>query len=826
MIDRKRPCNVFLPLALCAAVTLFAACGDTTKKSTAPASTSGQAAVTVGMSACTTCHTVVTADWLTSKHANLDPGGALDSPGIPTSAQVAAGACASCHDPLGDSNNLTAGYTGAAGVKRPVIGCEACHGPGSVHADAGGSGAISLLSGTYVSTSIGSTTVSGQFAMCTNCHELLDSTGTMTNPDPAHSSTPPTGSQYTITDTHFATGGNYSGTSSANINNITGYTMNYARETVCTDCHNPHKQANINREWAQSAHGDRTTNYSSDLATQDPQGYFGGAWAHYNWSCDGLNAAACGTSATTGLPTTRATCQRCHTTTGFIAYAEALRGGEADLAEAIRHGTVIAGASPPLSSDATWKPEMLTCSGCHSDNRGALRNPGTITADYSAETTTNGIIYKLAEVSYTYPNVDKSNVCLACHVGRESGDTIKNLSLTTAPSITTFGNVGFRNSHYLTAGGTIFTATGYEFPGRSYENPTSYMHNQIGMGNFKDTGNAGPCVGCHMSRPNKNGNHLFLPVSRFNPVRYNTGTVSVTKDSTTVTGAGTAWLSAAIDMLTDRFHGPDARDYLISAVSDSQITLTSPYRGSNGSGKAYAVLEEGERITGITSEICFNCHAGTSAMLVEMLNSDREFYEESLFALEHALDKRKISFKPSSPYFFTKRYNTGLVSVTAGSTVVTGIGTLFTSASITATSDKFRVYDGGLYDIQIIDSDTQLTLKTPFLGATNTAGISYAVVTGTSLSNWDPDEIGDYLARNNMGAAFNFNLMEHDPGAYVHNRTYLRRLLYDALDWIDDYQLNYSVGQTLKALGNEPYKNRAIQYLLPNGVLGIEAERP
>src|SRR3990172_4630317 len=102
MIDRKRSCNIFLPLALCAAVALLAACGDTTKKSTSPASASAQAAVTVGMSACTTCHTVVTDDWLTSKHANLDPDGTLNSPGIPSSAQVTAGACADCHDPTGD----------------------------------------------------------------------------------------------------------------------------------------------------------------------------------------------------------------------------------------------------------------------------------------------------------------------------------------------------------------------------------------------------------------------------------------------------------------------------------------------------------------------------------------------------------------------------------------------------------------------------------------------------------------------------------------------------------------------------------------------------
>jgi hypothetical protein len=81
-----------------------------------------------------------------------------------------------------------------------------------------------------------------------------------------------------------------------------------------------------------------------------------------------------------------------------------------------------------------------------------------------------------------------------------------------------------------------------------------------------------------------------------------------------------------------------------------------------------------------------------------------------------------------------------------------------------------------------------------------------------------------------MGAAFNLNLLEHDPGGYVHNRTYAKRLLYDAIDWADDNLLNYSVGATLNTIvidGIAPtWKAGAIKYLLPNGILGIAAERP
>jgi hypothetical protein len=83
--------------------------------------------------------------------------------------------------------------------------------------------------------------------------------------------------------------------------------------------------------------------------------------------------------------------------------------------------------------------------------------------------------------------------------------------------------------------------------------------------------------------------------------------------------------------------------------------------------------------------------------------------------------------------------------------------------------------------------------------------------------------------QNTMGAAFNFNLLEHDPGAFVHNRMYTKRLIYDSIDWADGGVMNYSVGNTLDTLcSSSPpaYCSEAMTYLLPSGVLGIEAERP
>lgn len=721
---------VFLLLAVLSAAALLTGCGSSSTEPYTPATgvVLSASTPTTGMATCAMCHTTVIADWLTSKHANLSTPGDLYSVGSPTIGQI--GTCTNCHDPNGDSFSLTAGYTGATGIMRPVIGCETCHGPGSLHANAGGTGPISLLSGTWTGpVSWGTGTVSGQFKMCTSCHQLLDTAGTTTATaahDPAGTdAASASGNQHVITDTHFATPGVWTGIGSTATTSITGYSMSYrdaqgvyqtdySDERVCENCHNPHKPPTQNREWAQSAHGDKNPFNLNSTGT----GYFSGAWAHYNWS---LNS---GTS-------NRMACQRCHTTTGFAAYADALRTGDTNLAQILSAGTNTAYAA--VASSIAFKPEMLKCNGCHVDNKGSLRNPGAITANY--DYVSGGKTY--AKASHVYPDIAGSNVCMACHTGRESGDTIRGLNdpaLLTAGTITSFGftNTGFINSHYLAAGGQVFTVTGYEFPGRPYNNILEYLHDKIGtvatqeIPPYVNTGSNGPCIGCHMSRPNKNGNHLFLPVSR----------------STTSIG----------------------------------------------------------EITGIASEVCFNCHGPSTTLILDLVKEQKAQFVESLEALKDQIATNlQMYFFPYYPYWFrTSTYTNPKTACTQNVPV--------------------KNWQGGAGELT-----TAMLATMP--SCTQIKGTNSGIV-GTG--------------QNTMGAAYNFNLLEHDPGAYVHNRMYTKRLIYDSFDWADDNEMNYSVGATLNAecsIASPPvYCAEAKIYLLPNGDSlwngaypagnGIEAERP
>jgi hypothetical protein len=92
--------------------------------------------------------------------------------------------------------------------------------------------------------------------------------------------------------------------------------------------------------------------------------------------------------------------------------------------------------------------------------------------------------------------------------------------------------------------------------------------------------------------------------------------------------------------------------------------------------------------------------------------------------------------------------------------------------------------------------------------------------TGGSKTNWlsagDVDTTGNTTGKNNMGAAFNLNLLKHDFGAFTHNTTYVRQIIYDSIDWIDNNVLDNSVAATITASTLSPTdKANATTYLIP-----------
>ena len=45
-------------------------------------------------------------------------------------------------------------------------------------------------------------------------------------------------------------------------------------------------------------------------------------------------------------------------------------------------------------------------------------------------------------------------------------------------------------------------------------------------------------------------------------------------------------------------------------------------------------------------------------------------------------------------------------------------------------------------------------------------------------------------------------MLHHEPGAYVHNLQYSKKLIYDSIDYLDDATFNSSVEATLGGSGD------------------------
>lgn len=53
-----------------------------------------------------------------------------------------------------------------------------------------------------------------------------------------------------------------------------------------------------------------------------------------------------------------------------------------------------------------------------------------------------------------------------------------------------------------------------------------------------------------------------------------------------------------------------------------------------------------------------------------------------------------------------------------------------------------------------------------------------------------------WVNEGNFGAAHNFNYLHHEPGAYAHNTLYAKRLIFDSIDWVDNYSLDGTIDLT------------------------------
>jgi hypothetical protein len=145
---------------------------------------------------------------------------------------------------------------------------------------------------------------------------------------------------------------------------------------------------------------------------------------------------------------------------------------------------------------------------------------------------------------------------------------------------------------------------------------------------------------------------------------------------------------------------------------------------------------------------CSGCHTGFAPNNTAEVDAFKAGYDTALLALKVMLQEnafRKIFWGSSNPYFFNDTNNDGKLDVTE-------------------------------------------------TGRTN-AQVKWHSVASPVV---DLNQSG----QRNLGAAFNYNLFAHDPGGFAHNVNYVKQVIFDSIDWLDDnvLPLNGTVAAAINAL--------------------------
>lgn len=643
-------------------------------------------------------------------------GGSSPSTAAPTNTLHMSQECIDCHEGAtnlpatpGSGGNVASEWknsvhntSNSSNVSKTGAACTTCHGRGYLH----------------------------PFGTCNRCHSIGGTGSNPThNPDAdgvcgnCHSKTVTTGftaSSYDgITlDTnflHFSSGrhANYVAT-------------NYQRK--CSKCHNPHDTTfgKVQRQqWARSGHGNTLSNarLSSDFKTRgssaSAENNFGGPF-----------------------------CVRCHTTTGFTNYVESNFTDIQALpdSDGVRNNF-------PANARTTYvdtSREVTGCNACHDDARsesdplisgkssysGRVRRVPQVVSYYNFSSTGLSTAnpsgktqrYKLpSTISYAnlpasnfvtpsggnwglqFKDFGLSNVCVACHSGREIGMMIKVASVgntevnAALPGQSLPLNFNISQSsvdpHDRAAASNLNGISGFEFYSDSakYANPNTFLHDKLGLapnyyGDPQRKGN-GPCVTCHVANNTKS--HLFLPV--------------------------------------------DSSDNVISTTCS----------GCHASPPDIAAQKEG-------------LAAALKALLFMAIHADSYSTNAALGA---SYDNR-----------FQLTINTirkETTSPLSGIVVPANIAAFSTSASGT----KWSVFGRWLLS------------PNPAGVGNGTTFVDFIVPgSGNPLNGNATDAItaGAYT----MGASFNYTLISNDPGAFAHNPTYVKRLIYDSIDWLDNGQMD------------------------------------
>ncbi|MCX8022932.1 MAG: hypothetical protein N2745_09190 [Syntrophorhabdaceae bacterium] len=288
---------------------------------------------------------------------------------------------------------------------------------------------------------------------------------------------------------------------------------------------------------------------------------------------------------------------------------------------------------------------------------------------------------------------------------------------------------------------------------------------------YPNIGKSNLCINCHAGRENgysiKRSTANFANVSFINShylgaaeILYRTGGYRYDDVSTNLTYDNRY-------SFRHRFAGLDTPNLKYDASGNTESRNYTATTGDGGpcvSCHMYPIRhtfkpvkkdESTGKITAVTSGICVACH--TTGMGSAELEEEAENFNTTLDVFQVQLAEKGFHFYNAHPYFYTSPYD-----------------------------PNYKETGSCSKNLAVRNWNTGGTTNFTWSGTSCTPAIGTAGTAGTG--------------KHNMGAAFNFNLLKHEPGAYTHNRRYTKRLIWDSIDWLDDNVMNGSTIAAIDAL--------------------------
>lgn len=313
---------------------------------------------------------------------------------------------------------------------------------------------------------------------------------------------------------------------------------------------------------------------------------------------------------------------------------------------------------------------------------------------------------------------------------------------------------------------------------------------------FPDAGPSNICVVCHSGRENGEviklaavRNLNFANVSRIGAHDRAAAAVMFRKAgfeyySSSKMYSSTSFMHDIIGMDTTRtntattpltFSGKNADARLLGPCIGCHMnsTTTHTFKTFEGTDSSWTSdvsqpFPDTNKITAIPTKTCINCHDDTKVpkledtWTIDSIQIEKDRYRATLnafwYVIQHTLTSNnapKDATKPIGPA--NAKFNP------------TGLTHWYRSDSITETKAVVATW----LQNNDLNSNSRMSFYDPILGS-------------QSLKN------GAF----SMGAVFNYTMLVADPGAYAHNRRYVKKLIYDSIDWLDDGVMNQSVYYT------------------------------